>query len=97
MCVRAAGNDGVGILSGWILFISAAPRRRQRRSFPSKMAEVAKIAALLAFFVVSVHAASLTNARKKSLFDDTQCPKVKPMRSFDLAQVSLTAFVGFCL
>ncbi|XP_065353482.1 uncharacterized protein Karl [Cloeon dipterum] len=32
-------------------------------------------------------ASSMTNARKPSLVDETLCPKVKPMRHFDLSQI----------
>jgi hypothetical protein len=54
-----------------------------------EMADLVEFAVLLAICAAAVHAASMTNARRRNWIDDTQCPKVKPMRSFDLTKVSI--------
>lgn len=54
-----------------------------------KMADLVEFAVLLAICAAAVHAASMTNARRRNWIDDTECPKVKPMRSFDLTRVRI--------
>jgi len=52
-----------------------------------KMFRWTELIYFIAICATAVHSASMTNARKKNWIDDSECPKVKPMLSFDLFQV----------
>jgi hypothetical protein len=59
-----------------------------------KMADLVEFAVLLLVIsAAAVHAATMTNARRRNLVDDTLCPAVKPMRDFDIARVGFYLLV----